>query len=409
MTINYKYKSLSEFKKAHPSEYQYLTYKGLLEQLCIDMGWAFANKLPFGYWTKERCLEEALKYDSRSEWQKKSSSSYNASKQNGWFDECVAHMVVFFISVDSWLKETCIEEARKYETKTKWLKTNNSSYKAAKKNGWFDECTAHMIQTQKPAGYWTKEKCLEEALMFNIKEEWKKNGRHSYAAALRNGWYGECTAHMKEVLKPAGYWTLERCHEEALKFNIKERWKKAHSPSYQAARLHGWIDECCSHMIQVCKPNGYWTKERCLEEAKKHTTISDWNKNETTSIQVARKNGWMEECTPHMIFTNKPSGYWKIKENVLEEALKYNFISEWAQKSSASYISSRRNGWYDECIAHMVKLRENRKPDGYWKTKENVLNEANKYNTKTDWFKNSAGAYQSAKKKMIGLKNVQLI
>ena len=45
-----------------------------------------------GYWTLERCKEDALKYNSRSEWWKKSKSSYNKSSKEGWLDECCSHM-----------------------------------------------------------------------------------------------------------------------------------------------------------------------------------------------------------------------------------------------------------------------------------------------------------------------------
>lgn len=50
------------------------------------------NKKPRGYWTLERCKKDALKYNSRSEWQKKSGSVYGCAGKNGWRDECCLHM-----------------------------------------------------------------------------------------------------------------------------------------------------------------------------------------------------------------------------------------------------------------------------------------------------------------------------
>ena len=43
---------------------------------------------PRYYWTKERCIEDAKKYSSRYEWQKKSGSAYLSAWKNGWVDEC---------------------------------------------------------------------------------------------------------------------------------------------------------------------------------------------------------------------------------------------------------------------------------------------------------------------------------
>ena len=49
---------------------------------------------PRGYWTKEKCQEEALKYESRSEFYKNSISAYKSSNNNKWLDEICSHMTV---------------------------------------------------------------------------------------------------------------------------------------------------------------------------------------------------------------------------------------------------------------------------------------------------------------------------
>src|SRR5690349_6420172 len=45
------------------------------------------------YWTLELCKNEALKYKTRTEWNKKSSGSYTAAWRMGWIDQCCQHMV----------------------------------------------------------------------------------------------------------------------------------------------------------------------------------------------------------------------------------------------------------------------------------------------------------------------------
>ena len=49
-------------------------------------------KKPNGYWTKERVLEDAKKYETRNEWKKKSSASHSKARDEGWYSECVIHM-----------------------------------------------------------------------------------------------------------------------------------------------------------------------------------------------------------------------------------------------------------------------------------------------------------------------------
>ena len=43
-------------------------------------------------WTKEKCQEESLKFKTRSEFKKKNDSAYKSAKRNGWFDEIISHM-----------------------------------------------------------------------------------------------------------------------------------------------------------------------------------------------------------------------------------------------------------------------------------------------------------------------------
>ncbi len=150
------------------------------------------------YWTKERCMEEALKYETKKEWRENSNSSYNITKKNGWFYECTSHMIPYVKSNRYWTKERCIKEVLKYETKKEWRENSAGSYGAAKKNMWLDECTSHMTPHVKPNGYWTKERCMEEALKYDFKVDWKKNSGSSYSLARRYGWFDECIAHMKK-------------------------------------------------------------------------------------------------------------------------------------------------------------------------------------------------------------------
>lgn len=45
-----------------------------------------------GYWTINRVLKEALKYETRNAFQKGSSGAYNSAFVHGWIDELCEHM-----------------------------------------------------------------------------------------------------------------------------------------------------------------------------------------------------------------------------------------------------------------------------------------------------------------------------
>ena len=101
------------------------------------------------------------------------------------------------------------------------------------------------------------------------KKDFRKNSGGAYTSALTNKWVDNICSHMTP---PPAYnlkWTKEKCHEVALMFNSRGELKNYNNGIYTKARINGWLDEICSHMEYVCKPNGYWTKERCHEEALK--------------------------------------------------------------------------------------------------------------------------------------------
>jgi hypothetical protein len=346
-----KYKTLFDFKKDYPNEYKYLWGKNLLEQLCKDMNWEYKERF---LWTKEKCLKEAFKYNTTTEWQKYSNGSKKSARKNGWFEECTAHMEYILKPAGYWTKENCLKEALKYKTRQEWAKTNVTSYVRAKKHNWLNECIVHMIETRKLPGYWNKENCLKEAFKYQTYGEWQKNNSSSYNSAKKNGWYEECTAHMVKKPKTKILLTFELCMVDALKYQTKKEWLINSGFAYNWAKRNKVYTKCTAHMIDLHTPSDYWTKERCMEEGVKYKNKTKWYKNNNGSYKSAKKNGWLDECTVHMGYMVKPNGYWTL-ERCQEEALKYQTKSEWSKSKGSSYAVALKNNWYEECIKHMEK------------------------------------------------------
>jgi hypothetical protein len=95
-------------------------------------------------------------------------------------------------------------------------------------------------------------------------------------------------------------WTKEKCHEVALKCKSRSEFSKKHGSVYYSSRKNGWIDEVCSHMVQIIKPKNYWTKEKCHETALKYKSRSEFGKKSKGAYHSARKNGWLDEICSHM-------------------------------------------------------------------------------------------------------------
>jgi hypothetical protein len=53
------------------------------------------------------------------------------------------------------------------------------------------------------------------------------------------------------------------------------------------------------------KPVNYWTKEKCIEDARKYKKRSEWMRKSHGAYRSAKKNGCFEECCAHMITKRK--------------------------------------------------------------------------------------------------------
>lgn len=89
-----------------------------------------------------------------------------------------------------------------------------------------------------------------------------------------------------------------------------------------------------------------------------------------------------------------PKGYWKNKENIINEAKKYATKEEFKEGNLTAFLASYKYGYIDD-MYWLVKQKQHKK--GHWNYK-NIEKEALKYKTKTDFFKGNQTAYRAALK-----------
>jgi len=166
------------------------------------------EKRRHNYWTKELCAKEALKFNSRIEFQTKSKGGYIFAFRNKLLDEICKHMIKPLNHNKIWFKETCKEEALKYTKKVDFYKNALGAYKAALANNWLDEICDHMLVLKMPNNYWTKELIEIEANKYTTRQEFCKKSKPAYVAASKNNWLNDVCNHMKicgNVLKRCIY------------------------------------------------------------------------------------------------------------------------------------------------------------------------------------------------------------
>lgn len=209
-------------------------------------GWNILNKVKAGSigglaqkkskYNYEKCYLAALKCTTRGEFYNKYNGEYQYSCKKKWLDE-------FY-----WLEggkhllnyEDCYNEAKKYETIAEFRKNALTVYNSAYNKGWLNDFT-WLVRKEE---IWTKEACLEESKKYNSRGEFAKGSHSAYCKSLERKWIEEFTWLNNEKRHPNGYWTKERCIEEGKKYNTKTEWQKGSYHSYYLARINKWFKEC---------------------------------------------------------------------------------------------------------------------------------------------------------------------
>ena len=270
----------------------------------LNNGWKVLNKIKCGgiggsvkKHTKEKCREEALKYKTKKDFRNKSHSVYTTCVRNNWIEEICSHMILSRNPKNTWTKEKCKEEALKYKTKKDFNKKSKSAYYASSINNWLNDVCKHMESLKVKDGTWLiKENCIKEALKYKTINDFKLNSGGAYFSSWKNYWLDDVCKHMNKKFVKDGTWLIkENCIKEALKYKSRNEFSKNASAAYNSARKNGWLNEICEHMIEIIKPSGFWTKEKCEIEYLKYNSKKEFRLNNIKAYMASYRNGWLNE------------------------------------------------------------------------------------------------------------------
>ena len=173
--------------------------------------------------------------------------AYIVAHRKGWWPKIGKHLVPS-IEHGKWTLESLTEEAKKYSSRSEFEKKNPGAYHAARKKGFLKQACRHMNYLVKPVNYWTKERVIEEAQKYQTKVTFQKGSGGAFQKAWKEGWLKEACAHMIERKRPNGYWTLENIRREAKKYKTRTEFMRKVSAAYNRARKEGWLQDVCAHM-----------------------------------------------------------------------------------------------------------------------------------------------------------------
>lgn len=291
-------------------------------------------------WNYEKCKEEALKYEYRKDFRREKQGAYLHATRRGFLNEICSHMKLLgnlykrciyayefpdnhvYIGLTYDINKRDIQhnyrndssvfnhsnETGLYPTLiqlTDYINIEESVIMEETKIKEYENKGFIILNKAKPGALggviikWTKEECLKFSLTCKTTKEFKTKHPNIYDACIRNKWLREVCNHM-EMCKPDHYWSKELCLVEALKFSNKRDFQNKGNAAFIAARRNNWMDEITTHMVELIKPKGYWTKLKCREEASKYTKRKEFSDKSGSAYVIARQNGWLNDICEHM-------------------------------------------------------------------------------------------------------------
>ena len=261
----------------------------------------------------EECLQEARRFNSVSEFRKKSWEAYSTAFYFGWIGRIRAE--VFYKKedestgvrlhhktkkrLDRLTLERCLQMARKYKTMDEFQSKESLVYKECEERGWTEEVSA--VYKIQPSKSWeTKEACHQEALRYDEKGKFRRECPEAYISAVHHRWIDEICSHMKKSERYRWH-SFDECHQEALKFNSQIDFRTYSWSVYLIALRYGWLDEICKHMKSTTRGSTRWEdKENCMNEAKSYSTRDEFMTMNKTAYLASLKHGWLDEICEHM-------------------------------------------------------------------------------------------------------------
>lgn len=142
---------------------------------------------------------------------------------------------------------------------------------------------------------WSKGECLKVGMKCKTRKEFIVKFPGAYVSSVKNGWINEIYSNFINIVKSKNYWTKEKCQQEALKYELKSEFRKLSISAYNISIRNKWIDEICHHMKTNKIQKGYWTKEKCKEISLNYKSITKFRIENGGAYKACSKNNWLDE------------------------------------------------------------------------------------------------------------------
>lgn len=285
-------------------------------------------------WNYELLKNEALKYNTRSDFNKNSKGAYHSAYRLKILDEICSHMLI--IVKNNYTIEEIKNEALKYKTKFEFQKGSNSFYQYAYKKKLLNDVCKHMkIVGNKFNRFiyyitFPRIKSVYVGLTYDLDKRKKshltKSSNKTVRYLLESGekyeWMeyqqifsqDESSKIEKEFIKNfkqfgwnvlnktnggemggIPFWDYKKVKKEAFKYEKRIDFQKNSPRAYEYARKNKILDEVCSHM-----KSRFLTYEIVKNKASKFDTIKEFRKNANSEYEYTKRNNLIGDICHHM-------------------------------------------------------------------------------------------------------------
>ncbi len=300
---------------------------------------------PRGYWTIEKVLELASKYETIKDFRLNHKDAYRIAVHHGWLDEL--RKILKSGKGEWWTLDKVKQRASKYNTLQDFYTKDKSAYYAAMRNKWMEEIDSDLERLgnlYNRAVYVLEfpDNSVYVGLTLNLKNRERQHVSDEGYTAVSN------------YIKKTGLKPIFKIISD--NYIASEDAVKLEGCTVAQYSLDGWniLNKSKTGALGACER--IYTLDRIKDVASKFNTVGEFKKNATPYYRAALRNGWFDELTNNMDRSVRK----KItKDQVKDVAQKYTTLADFEREQPSYYSAAKRNQWTD-VISHLKRKQKKR-------------------------------------------------
>lgn len=288
------------------------------------------------YWTFDLVAAEAKKYATRTDFVRGAPAAYRAAQRSKWIDSVCQHMKQKLVR---WSDDMLTAEAAKYGTRAAFMRGSGSAYATVWKRGMINHVCAHMAKKVRVRGHYIYSITCADSRDVYVGQSVMPRRRYMEHLRLRMGNIADLLVGPHTFTIIAGPMSTSRI-------------AAAEQEAIARMRAEGWNVRNVRRGGELGAMPGRWTIDKLRSAALKHSCRWDFQKYAPNAYAAARRMGVVSEICAHMPIQQRRR-YGRPLENSRTATCHgiTKRIVDWSAESGVSRktISDRlKRGWPSE-------------------------------------------------------------